>query len=83
MAELSPSLYVTYLDTAMGALSLYVTTKCMTSSSTLLGEPFPLTAYAVNPSSTRFAADQNRRYIKLGADWRKEVAFPFVAYEFF
>ena len=55
MAVISPSKYVPDLSSATEASSLHVTTKYVMSSSTLLGEPFPLTAYAANPSSTRAA----------------------------
>ena len=34
----------------------------------------------VNPSSTRAAADQRRRYIRVRADLRQEVTFSFRAY---
>ena len=53
------------------ASSSHVTKKCMTSSSASLDEPSPINAYAANPSSTRAAADQMKRYVRGGTDWRK------------
>ena len=62
------------------ASSSHVTKKCMTSSSASLGEPFPITVYAENPSSTRSEADQRRGYVRGGEDWRKKLTYSFGSY---
>ena len=73
MAELSHSPYVTYLAAVMEAMSFHFTTKCVASSFTVLDEPYPLTTYEANPSSTRAAAYQGRGCVKGRVDWRQDV----------
>ena len=81
MSDLYSSLYVTDLDAEIEASSLYVTTKCMTSSSTSIGKPYPLTEYVENPSPTRASEYQMRRNIRGWVDWRQEVTLSHKAYE--
>ena len=52
----------------------------MTSSSALIDETSPLTAYAENPSSTRDPVDQRRRYNRRCTDWRHKVTSSFGGY---
>ena len=73
MAALLPTMYVIYLDASKEASSSYITTKCATSSCTLIYQPPPLPACAENPSSTRSTADQKRIYVRGGVACRKEV----------
>ena len=79
-AALSNYLYVTDLYEATEALSLHAKMRCTASSSTLLGNPSPITAYSVNPSYTRAAADQRRRHIRRCTYWRHEVTSSFGDY---
>ena len=58
------SIYDIYLNTAKEALSSHNTMKFVTDSSTFIDEPFLLTAYAANPSSTRDASDQRWVYVR-------------------
>ena len=53
---------------------IYILNPLM-SSSALLNKPYPLTAYAANPSSTRSKSDQRRSYVRGGSDWRQYVTF--------
>ena len=57
-----------------------VTMKCVMRSSTSLDDPYPLTAYVVNPSSNRAAADKRRSYIMGVTDWIHEVTYSFRDY---
>ena len=74
---LSTSPYVTHLDAVTEAMLSRITKKCVMSSYIFLLEPSPLTTYTENPSSTRAASDQRRRYIRGGADWIQEVTLSF------
>ena len=65
--KVSPSPYLTDLAAATEDSSFHVTMKCVTSSSTLLNETSPITAYVTNHLSTRAVADQRRWYVREGA----------------
>ena len=80
-AALLPTTYVTGLDASTEASSLYITTKCATSSCTFLNKPPPLPACAENPASTRATADQRRIYVRRGVAWRQEVTLSYEAYD--
>ena len=77
MAALSLTMYATYIAAVMEALKLQVTTKCVTSYSTLIDYPYPLTTYVVNPSSDRSAAYHRRLYVRGGVDLRQELTSSF------
>ena len=46
---------------------MHIKTKCVSSYSISLGEPYPITAYEENPQPTRDTAHQTRRYIRGGS----------------
>ena len=80
MSPLCPYPYVTDLDASTEALSSHNTTKCMTSSCTLLDEPSPLTVCAAKPSSIRDTEDQRRRHIRVGEYCRQELTLSSESY---
>ena len=61
-------------------MSSHVKTKCVTISSTLIDEPYPLTEYVENNSSTRAAAYQRNRYVRECTYWIHEVTSSFGDY---
>ena len=67
--DLSTFTYVMDLAADMEGLSSHTITKYVTSSYISLKNPYPLTAYAEKPQSTRAAADQMRRYVRGGTYW--------------
>ena len=72
---ISPSTYVTDLDSVTETLPSHVTTKCMTLYSTSLNDTFPIRLYAKNLSSIRSVAYHRKRYVRVVVDWRQEVTF--------
>ena len=73
MVALSNFLYVTDLGVDTQGYLFHVILRCVTISSTPYYEPSTLNVYVANPSYTRAAEDQRRRYIRGGADWIHKV----------
>ena len=72
---ISPSMYVTDLAVSTEVSTLHITTKCVTSSSTIIDNLSSLKVYSENSSSKKDEADQMRRCVRGVIDQIQEMMF--------